>query len=605
MRAARGLWPVALVLVGCLERPAEVECLGDIDCPSGQRCFGGVCAAADEGITDDGARVDASGVDATPDAGLDAGPDAMRDAMRDAMDDAMGDAMADAGRDAMGDAMPDVGPLCPPGADAGPDAGSACPTLPDLGPGCERVGDVDEGVLGCAPRGAPFVVEPPDYPSPDRSKRHVALAVGGDGRVAVAWTDPPPDCGYRCVCPFDGDLDALCPRPVDCDCDGSQGLHVACLGADLSRAGGLDDWRRAAPGVVFADASNPFDPAHPSYVDGAADTHQLGLSWIPAIERYALTWVEADWASYDPEAAPPGAGPGAVGVALLHADCTLDALITVPEDQRVCNQRASYRDPRVAHGADGFRLVWGESGGGVGAHRAATLDGLAFESAAPGPCDGWPGATFAHLGERSYLVYPLEIAHLGRVALFVRRVVVEAGRVDDHADLRPDSLGGALTAFESDLGHRLAGLDVAAGGAGQLAVAWRLDAECGRAGEADAPVWLQQLDPEAALSGQSACRALDGFGGVIQGRAVRLANTANDRSPPSVAHDEACGGWYVSRRRPDGVYLSRVAPGLRRDGVYRVGPGRRSRVTVADGDPIVARVDADGTLTVDRLRCAP
>lgn len=588
----RALWPAALVLLGCLERPAEVECLSDIDCPGGQRCHGGVCSAADGG-------------EQRPDAMFDALDVASPDATSDMIGDAMPDAMPDGTTDATLDADLDTGVICPPGADAGPDIEGACPTLPDQGPGCERVGDVDEGVLGCAPRGGPFVIEAPDYPSPDRSKRHVALAVGAEGRVAVAWTDPPPDCGYRCVCPFDGDLDGLCPVPPDCDCDGRQGLHVACLDPDLTRAGGADDWRRAAPGVVFTDASDPFDGAHPAYADGGADAHQLGLSWIPAIERYALTWVEADWASYDPDAEPPGAGPGAIGVALLHADCTLDTLSVVPEDQRVCNQRASYRDPRVAHGPEGFDLMWGESGGGAGADRADTIGDLDFEPVAPGPCDGWPGATFAHLGEQSYLVYPLHIAHLGERALLVRRVAVEAGRVDDHTDRRPDALGGALTAFEDDLGHAFAGLDLAPGGDGHLAVAWRLEAECGRAGEADAPLWVQRLDPEAALSGQSACRALDGFGAVIQGRAVRLANTANDRSPPSVAHDERCGGWYVSRRRPAGVYLSRVAPGLRRDGMYRVGPGRRSRVVVADGEPIVARVDADGTLTVERLRCAP
>lgn len=621
MRPRHALWSAAVVLLGCLERPAEVECLGDIDCPGERRCRGGVCAAADDEGVDGEARVDARRADAmggatdasVPDAmgdaasdgKLDAADAAMPDVMADVMTDVMTDVMPDATRDAMANAMPDVGVTCPPGADAGPDAGSACPSRPDLGPGCALVDDPDEGALGCAPRGAPFVVEAPDYPSPDRSKRHVALAVGGGGRVAVAWTDPPPDCGYRCVCPFDGDLDGLCPTPPDCDCDGRQGLHVACLDADLTRAGGVDDWRRAAPGVVITDASNPFEPAHPEYVDGAADTHQLGLSWIPAIERYALTWAEADWASYDPGGAPPGAGPGAIGVALLHADCTLDEVTVVPEDQRVCNQRASYRDPRVAHGPDGFRLIWGESGGGVGGDRAATLDALAFAPVEPGPCSGWPRATFAHLGEHSYLVYALDLAARGEIALLVRRVAVEAGRVEDHTDPRPGALGGALTAFDRERGHRLGGFDVAPGGAGHLAVAWRLDAECGRAGEADAPVWFQQIDPEAALSGESACRALDGFGGVVRGSAVQLASSANGRSPPSVARDDRCGGWYVSRRRPDGVYLSRIAPGLRRDGMYRVGPGGRSRVVVADGEPIVARVDGDGTLTVERLRCAP
>ncbi|MCA9539127.1 MAG: hypothetical protein KC620_09600 [Myxococcales bacterium] len=78
---SRSLLLAAALLAGCLEAPVLRACYADPDCPAGQACVAGACAAV-EGP--DARRID-GGLDGTPppDAAADATPHATTDAARD------------------------------------------------------------------------------------------------------------------------------------------------------------------------------------------------------------------------------------------------------------------------------------------------------------------------------------------------------------------------------------------------------------------------------------------------------------------------------------------------------------------------------------------
>lgn len=570
------------LLLGCLERPPDVQCLNAVDCRDGLRCVAFACVPGDAGL--DGVA------DARPEPAVDARPDTTPNARPDTTPDA----------------RPEPAVECPPAVDAAPDGPSACPPV-DAGVDarCAPVPDVDEGALDCPARETPpFVVPPVDYPTDQEvgpGGRHVALASAGPDRVAVAWTDPPPVCAMRCFCAFTPDLGESCPRPEACDCpETRQALHVACLDGDLARTG-ADDWQRTAPQLVIGYASG-YDHNLRAQAAQAHQAHQIALTWAAELERYVLTWTELDWGAYDPDAPAPGAGPGAVGVALLHADCQLDTVVTLPEDQRACAQVGTLRDPRVRHGPDGFDLICGDTRGGLCLTRAETLAELAFDRTVDRPCDGWPRSTSTWLGEQAYIVLRLAFDD-GETIVRLRRADAATRRIADAADPRLD---GDLARFSSGLGYVNAGIDIAPS-ADRLGIVWRLTPapDCDAGAPTDSPIWFQRVDPEALLTGRSACGPLGGLPGRAQGRVVRLANADDGPAPPAVAHDPTCGAWYVTRSRPDGVWLSRLAADGTPQGRALLGPGRRSRLIVVDGRPVVARVTADGTITVAVHQCAP
>lgn len=579
MKPCLALPLVVYAATGCIDIPALPACLADQDCGGGQVCGPDrVCVPGE--------------------------PDATTDAMPDATPDAMPHAMPDATPDA---------------------------TLP-VPDGCPPLGDVDEGPLRCVVRGETFVIPPVAYPAADPIARHVALASAGTGGVAVAWTDPPADCDSTCSCPGG---ETPCPACEPCGGAFEEAIWLACLDQDFTRpVGRPHDWGRAEQGVVVAQV-----PTH----------HQIHLEWSDGLGAYILTWSELDWSAYDPDA-PERAGPAAIGVALFDRDCgRIGDEVFIPQDEQ-CYQHDGFHDPRVwwdqdadrvgeADGSIGeeggrFRLVAGDLAGGVCLSSAASLDGLACLQDGARPCNAYDRAVFAagetfdwavvranHLGSARYDVLLAKRAQY----LWEQERGQRSQRLVDHNDHRPDGEGyeGAIAYVEEGLPfafQSVAAVGTPAGPVrsddGGLAVAWAAASDhCTPVGHATWPVYLHHVDPRALENGAASNGALSAPPGRGQGAMVRLANALSVAHPQvsavDLAYDAARDTLYLTRRRPSGIWLSKVDRAgpdpeaeLLPRGIFDLGEGVRSRIAVIDdGDVAAAIVSADGTIRVRRHDC--